>query len=63
MPASKILSFAVKASTALVFVIAIATIEMALIKIFGDAVGYTVLVAFLVLAIVAWRRTITDQAG
>ena len=63
MPASKILSFAVKVSTGLVFAIAIAAVEMALIKIFGDGVGYAVLVAFIALAITAWRRTITDQTS
>lgn len=44
------------------FAIAIAAVEMALIKIFGDGIGYAVLVAFIALAIVAWHRTTTDQA-
>ncbi len=63
MPVSKILSLSFKASAALILAIAIAAVEMALIKIFGDGIGYAVLVAFIALAIVAWHRTTTDQAG
>lgn len=43
------------------FSIAIAAVELALIKIFGDGIGYAVLVTFIAIAIVAWRRTTTDQ--
>ncbi|WP_124550375.1 hypothetical protein [Burkholderia cenocepacia] len=61
MSASKILSVSAKASAVLMFSIAIAAVELALIKIFGDGIGYAVLVTFIAIAIVAWRRTTTDQ--
>ncbi|WP_322026336.1 hypothetical protein [Burkholderia sp. BCC1977] len=63
MPASKILPFSIVASTALVSTLAIAAAAMALTRIFGDGVGYAVLIAFIALAIVAWHRTTTDQAS
>ncbi|MBU9589656.1 hypothetical protein [Burkholderia multivorans] len=63
MLASKFFSLSVKASGAMLFAIGIAVVEMALIKIFGDGIGYSVLVTFIALAIVAWRRTAVDQAG
>ncbi|AFQ51343.1 hypothetical protein GEM_4956 [Burkholderia cepacia GG4] len=60
MSIMNVLSFAAKATGVLAFAAAIAATEMALIKIFSDEVGYLVLVAFIALAIVAWRRTETD---
>ncbi|WP_175776070.1 hypothetical protein [Burkholderia anthina] len=60
MSVRQILSFSAKAIGTFAFAAAIATTEMALIKIFSDEVAYLVLAAFVALSIAAWRRTETD---